>query len=70
VALDHGAYPEKFGRWRGFLKDRLGDQRGGSEWEPIKFFSREIETSTRRTTSVEPPKSHAPHFYLPFAKTT
>jgi hypothetical protein len=23
--------------WRG-LKDRLGDQRGGSEWEPIKIL--------------------------------
>jgi hypothetical protein len=21
-----------------FLKDRLGDQRGGSEWEPIKIL--------------------------------
>jgi hypothetical protein len=24
-------------RWW-FLKDRLGDQRGGSEWEPIKIL--------------------------------
>jgi hypothetical protein len=31
----------------GMMKDRLGDQRGGSEWEPIKFFSKEIETPTR-----------------------
>jgi hypothetical protein len=22
----------------GFMKDRLGDQRGGSEWEPIKIL--------------------------------
>jgi hypothetical protein len=31
----------------GRVKDRLGEQRGGSEWEPIKFFSKEIETPTR-----------------------
>jgi hypothetical protein len=24
-----------------FLKDRLGDQRGGSEWEPIKILLEE-----------------------------
>jgi hypothetical protein len=29
------------------VKDRLGDQRGGSEWEPINIFSKEIETLTR-----------------------
>jgi hypothetical protein len=23
---------------RAFMKDRLGDQRGGSEWEPIKIL--------------------------------
>jgi hypothetical protein len=26
------------GGWYGKLKDRLGDQRGGSEWEPIKIL--------------------------------
>jgi hypothetical protein len=45
-------------------------ERGGVNGSRQKFFSREIETPTRRTSSVEPPKSHAPHFYLPFAKTT
>jgi hypothetical protein len=29
------------------LKHRLGDQSGGIQWEPIKFFSKEIETPTR-----------------------
>jgi hypothetical protein len=42
----------------------------GSEWELIKILVEGIETPTRWTRSVGPPKSHALHFYLPFAKTT
>jgi hypothetical protein len=35
----HGMY-----RWFGVvpLKDRLGDQRGGSEWEPIKILLKNL----------------------------
>jgi hypothetical protein len=29
------------------VKDRSGDQRGGSEWEPKKFFSKEMATPAR-----------------------
>jgi hypothetical protein len=45
--------------FRGFtvehlLKDRIGDQRGGSEWEPIKILSRKnsayIPIATPRVT--------------------
>jgi hypothetical protein len=32
-----------------FLKDRYGEPERGSEWEPIKFFSKEMETPKRRT---------------------
>jgi hypothetical protein len=28
-------------------KDRNGEPERGSEWEPIKFFSKEIEAPTR-----------------------
>jgi hypothetical protein len=33
------------------LKDRYGEPErgGGSEWEPKKFFSKEMGTPTRRT---------------------
>jgi hypothetical protein len=32
------------------MKDRYGEpERGGSEWEPIKIFSKEMKTPTRRT---------------------
>jgi hypothetical protein len=32
------------------LKDQNGEpERGEGEWEPIKFFSKEMETPTRRT---------------------
>jgi hypothetical protein len=37
-----------------FLKDRIGDQRGGSEWEPIKILSQKnsayIPIATPRVT--------------------
>jgi hypothetical protein len=52
------------------VKDRIGDQRGGSEWEPIKILLEGDLNSDKMNSSVEPPKSHAPHFNLPFAKTT
>jgi hypothetical protein len=42
------------------LKDRLGDQRGGSEWEPIKILLGRNRNSNKMN-SVGHPKSHALH---------
>jgi hypothetical protein len=48
------------------LNDRLGDQRGGSEWELIKILL-ERDRNSSKTNSVEHRKAHAPHstFHLP-----
>jgi hypothetical protein len=52
------------------LKDRLGDQSGGSEWEPIKILLEGDLNSDKMNSLGRTPKSHTPHFYLQFAKTT
>jgi hypothetical protein len=41
VAVREEVFAKRNGGRHRRLKDRLGDQRGGSEWEPIKFFSEE-----------------------------
>jgi hypothetical protein len=49
------------------LKDRIGDQRGGSEWEPIKILLKELglcpKFKSRSHTDDEPNQP-------PIAKTT
>jgi hypothetical protein len=42
------------------VKNRTGDQRGGSEWETIKILL-EIDGHSNKMNSVGYPKSHAPH---------
>jgi hypothetical protein len=45
-------------------------KRGGSEWEPIKILLGGDWNSDKMNLLGRTPKSHALHFYLPFAKTT
>jgi hypothetical protein len=49
----------------GLLKDRLGDQRGGSEWEPIKILLEGDRNSNKMNSLGQTPKVTRSTF-LPF----
>jgi hypothetical protein len=51
------------------VKDRTGDQRGGSEWEPIKILLEGDGNSNKMNLVRYPKIKHFAH-NLPFAKTT